>query len=104
MCADLCSSACTDSPNQSDAGKCLMRWVLCLAAARSDNQVIADPSERNDLYGDSKYSSVVAELNRMYEAERAVAVYPCLRGPSGKANAQGVLQPWLGPNDNCEQH
>ena len=27
------------------------------------NQVIADPSERKDLYGDSKYDSVVAELN-----------------------------------------
>eukprot|EP01044_Picomonas_judraskeda_P042491 COSAG03_NODE_21895_length_298_cov_0.341709_1_plen_48_part_10 len=46
---------------------------------RSDNQVIADPSERNDLYGNSKYNSVVAELKQMYEVERAVAVYPCLR-------------------------
>lgn len=78
--------------------------MSCLAVVRSDNQVIADPSERNDLYGNSKYNSVVAELKQMYEVERAVAVYPCLRGPSGKANAQGVLQPWLGPNDNCESH
>lgn len=69
---------------------------------RPDTQVIADPSERDDLYGHSEYDSDVAKLKQMYEVERAVAVYPCLRGPSGKANAQGVLQPWLEPNDNCE--
>ena len=69
-----------------------------------NTQVITDPSERSDLYGNPKYDSIVAQLKQMYAVERAVAVYPCLRGPSGKANAQGVLQPWLGPDDKCESH
>ena len=34
--------------------------------------------------------------------ERAVAVYPCLRGPGGKPNVQGVRQPWLDVKDKCE--
>ena len=64
--------------------------------------MIADPSERKDLYGDHQYDSIVAKLKEMYEAERAVAVYPCLRGPAGRANEEGVLQPWLDAKDNCE--
>ena len=64
--------------------------------------VIADPSERNDLYGKPGYDAITAGLKEMYQRERAIAVYPCIRGPAGKANAAGVLQPWLGPNDLCE--
>ena len=64
--------------------------------------VLADPSERDDLYGNPKYDSVVHDLKAMYAAERAVAVYPCKRGPSGHANEDGVLQPWLQPHDLCE--
>lgn len=64
--------------------------------------VIADPSERNDLYGQEQYQSIVEDLKAMYAAERAVAVYPCTRGPSGKPNKDGVLQPWLPSHDRCE--
>ena len=73
--------------------------------ARSPYQlfdVINDPREKIDLYGDEKYTSIVTELKKMYEAERAVAVYPCKRGPGGTANEAGVLQPWLSVHDNCE--
>ena len=38
----------------------------------------------------------------MYQAEREVAVYPCTRGPGGKPNKDGVLQPWLPAKDLCE--
>ena len=64
--------------------------------------VIADPSERHDLYGEATYDATVAELKEMYAKERAVARYPCMRGPAGRANAEGVLQPWLQPQDKCE--
>ena len=33
----------------------------------------------------------------MHVVERAVAVYPCHRGPTGHANEAGVVQPWQGP-------
>ena len=64
--------------------------------------VVADPSERKDLYATAGHESVVAELKAMYDAEREVAVYPCLRGVAGRANEDGVLQPWLSPHDLCE--
>ena len=64
--------------------------------------VIADPSERHDLYGEATHDATVAELKEMYAKERAVARYPCMRGPAGRANAEGVLQPWLQPQDKCE--
>ena len=48
------------------------------------------------------HEKIVAELKAMYDAEREVAVYPCLRGVAGRANADGVLQPWLSPHDLCE--
>eukprot|EP00040_Diaphanoeca_grandis_P019191 m.101165 g.101165 ORF g.101165 m.101165 type:complete len:589 (-) comp27310_c0_seq1:204-1970(-) len=64
--------------------------------------VIEDPSERNDLFGKPGYDDIVANLKAIYETERAVAVYPCIRGPEGKPNKEGVLQPWLSPNDKCE--
>ena len=44
--------------------------------------VLSDPSERHDLYGQKAYAQVVASLKAMYDVERAVAVYPCRRGPS----------------------
>ena len=53
---------------------------------------MADPSERNDLYATAGHESIITELKAMYEAERKVAVYPCLRGPAGHANKDGVLQ------------
>ena len=49
-----------------------------------------------------RYDTIVAGLKEMYAAERAVAVYPCLRGPTGRPNEQGVLQPWLDVKDKCE--
>merc|ERR1711879_754310 len=55
--------------------------------------VLNDPSERHDLFGKQEFNDTVEELKALYEAERAVAVYPCLRGPQGHANADGVLQP-----------
>jgi len=64
--------------------------------------VIADPSERQDLFGQTRYDAIVEELKAIYAAERAVAVYPCIRGPTGKPNADGVLQPWLKAKDLCE--
>jgi arylsulfatase A-like enzyme len=64
--------------------------------------VIHDPSERHDLYGQPGYETIIAELKAMYEEERKVAKYPCTRGPTGHANKEGVLQPWLSPNDKCE--
>ena len=42
------------------------------------------------------------QIMKMYAKERAVARYPCMRGPAGRANAEGVLQPWLQPQDKCE--
>jgi hypothetical protein len=44
----------------------------------------------------------VAELKGIYAAERAVAVYPCIRGPTGRPDEDGVLKPWLGVHDECE--
>lgn len=64
--------------------------------------VIADPEERNDLYGKQQFTPIVEELKAMYAVERAVAVYPCLRGKTGQPNADGVLQPWLHAHDACE--
>lgn len=64
--------------------------------------VLADPSERSDLYGQPQYDSIVSDLKALYAAERAVAVYPCIRGPSGRPNSDGVLQPWLTSKDKCE--
>lgn len=63
---------------------------------------LKDPSERNDLYGKPGYDDVIAGLKTLYQREREVAVYPCIRGPAGKANAAGVVQPWMAPNDWCE--
>ena len=59
-------------------------------------------TERKDLYATAGHEKIVAELKAMYDAEREVAVYPCLRGVAGRANADGVLQPWLSPHDLCE--
>jgi hypothetical protein len=70
--------------------------------------VAADPSERHDLCVGSSGpnnswcrnntgvpTAVFDALVAMYEAEKAVAVYPFIRGKKGKPDKDGVWTPWL---------
>jgi hypothetical protein len=42
-------------------------------------------------------TAIFDELLAMYEAERAVAVYPFSRGAKGHPDKNGVWNPWLDP-------
>ena len=78
--------------------------------------VAADPSERHDYClgaggPDGSWcrnntgvpTAIFDELLAMYEAERAVAVYPFTRGKAGRPDHNGVWNPWLSPEQLAAQ-
>lgn len=56
--------------------------------------VVSDPAERDDVIN-STNASIIAELVRYYEQEKAVAVYPFSLGEPGHPNEDGIWEPWL---------